>query len=50
MMSTRLGVKRESDVVSSADRIGSDGNEYYDLQVKLGDTCLISKCPFVLIA
>lgn len=35
MMSTRLGVKRESDVVSSADRIGSDGNEYYDLQVAL---------------
>ena len=35
MMSTRLGVKRESDVVSSADRVGSDGNEYYDLQVAL---------------
>ncbi|KAL3132353.1 Lumenal PsbP-like protein [Trebouxia sp. C0010 RCD-2024] len=35
MMSTRLGVKRESDVVSSADRTGSDGNEYYDLQVRM---------------
>lgn len=33
MMSTRLGVKRESDVISAANRTGSDGNEYYDLQV-----------------
>ena len=33
MMSTRLGVKRETNVVSSADRTGLDGNEYYDLQV-----------------
>ena len=33
MMSTRLGVKRETNVVSASQRIGADGNEYYDLQV-----------------
>ena len=33
LMSTRLGVRRDSDVVSAADRTGPDGNEYYDLQV-----------------
>lgn len=33
MMSTRLGVKRETNVVSASDRTGPDGNEYYDLQV-----------------
>ena len=44
MMSTRLGVKRESDVVSAADRTGSDGNEYYDLQVKRLLLCLVMLC------
>ncbi len=33
MMSTRLGVKRETNVVSASDRTGPDGHEYYDLQV-----------------
>lgn len=44
MMSTRLGVKRESDVISSADRVGSDGNEYYDLQVKRVVMCDTVTC------
>lgn len=39
MMSTRLGVKRETNVVSASDRIGPDGNEYYDLQVQHLRTC-----------
>lgn len=35
MMSTRLGVKRETNVVSASDRTGPDGHEYYDLQVRM---------------
>ena len=35
LMSTRLGVRRESEIVSASDRTGADGNEYYDLQVRL---------------
>lgn len=34
MMSTRLGVRRESEILSASDRTGADGNEYYDLQVQ----------------
>ena len=35
MMSTRLGVKRAAAVKSAAKRQGSDGKEYYDIQVGL---------------
>lgn len=35
LMSTRLGVRRDSDVISAADRTGPDGNEYYDLQIRI---------------
>ena len=33
LLSTRLGVKRTTDVVSSSERTGSDGKKYYDLEV-----------------
>lgn len=32
-MSTRLGVKREAQVVSASSRTGADGKLYYDIQV-----------------
>ena len=34
-MSTRLGVKREGEIVSATSRTGSDGREYYDIQVRM---------------
>lgn len=33
-MSTRIGVRREGEVVSTTERIASDGKLYYDIQVK----------------
>lgn len=32
-MSTRLGVRREADVVSATERTGADGKLYYDIEV-----------------
>ena len=32
-MSTRLGVKRDGEVVAADKRMGPDGKEYYDIQV-----------------
>ena len=32
-MSTRLGVKRNGEVVEADQRVGPDGKEYYDIQV-----------------
>ncbi|KAL3685899.1 hypothetical protein R1sor_003921 [Riccia sorocarpa] len=34
-MSTRLGVRREADIVSSKSRIGPDGRLYYDVEVNV---------------
>ncbi len=34
-MSTRLGVKRNGEVVEADQRVGPDGKEYYDIQVLL---------------
>ncbi|KAL2653937.1 hypothetical protein R1flu_022065 [Riccia fluitans] len=34
-MSTRLGVRRESNIVSSKSRIGPDGRLYYDIEVNV---------------
>ena len=33
LMSTRLGVKRNGEVVAAETRMGPDGKEYYDIQV-----------------
>lgn len=33
LMSTRLGVKRNGEVVEADQRVGPDGKEYYDIQV-----------------
>ncbi len=32
-MSTRLGVRREAEIVSATERTGADGKLYYDVQV-----------------
>ena len=32
-MSTRLGVRRDGEVVAADKRMGPDGKEYYDIQV-----------------
>jgi translation initiation factor RLI1 len=32
-MSTRIGIKREGEIVSAASRQGSDGKLYYDIEV-----------------
>lgn len=34
-MSTRLGVKREAEVVKASSRVGRDGKEYYDVEVRV---------------
>ena len=34
-MSTRLGVKRNGEVVEADQRVGPDGKEYYDIQVPI---------------
>lgn len=34
-MSTRLGVRRDAEIVSSGSRIGSDGKKYYDIQTRV---------------
>ena len=34
-MSTRIGVKREGEVVSAVPRTGSDGRQYYDLETRV---------------
>ena len=33
LLSTRLGVKRTTEIVSAGERIGPDGRKYYDLEV-----------------
>ena len=33
LLSTRLGVKRTTDIISAGERIGPDGRKYYDLEV-----------------
>ena len=33
LKTTRLGVRRESDIISASSRTGSDGKEYYDIEV-----------------
>ena len=33
LMSTRLGVRREGEIVSAAARTADDGKEYYDVEV-----------------
>ena len=33
-MSTRLGVRRNGEVVAADKRMGPDGKEYYDIQVR----------------
>ena len=35
LMSTRLGVRREGEVVSATARTADDGKEYYDVEVWL---------------
>ena len=40
LMSTRLGVKRNGEVVAAETRMGPDGKEYYDIQVSFAT----SKC------
>jgi hypothetical protein len=32
-MSTRIGIKREGEIISAASREGSDGKVYYDIEV-----------------
>lgn len=34
-MSTRIGIKRQGEIVSTRERTGSDGRSYYDIQVRL---------------
>lgn len=34
-MSTRLGVRREAEVVGATQRTGPNGREYYDVQVRV---------------
>lgn len=36
-MSTRLGVKRTSEVVAASSRTGADGRLYYDVQASKGE-------------
>lgn len=33
LKTTRLGVRRAADIVSASSRTGSDGRDYYDIQV-----------------
>ena len=42
LMSTRLGVKRNGEVVEADQRVGPDGKEYYDIQVLIM-VCQLSK-------
>jgi hypothetical protein len=41
-MSTRIGVRRDSKILSSASRIASDGKLYYDIEVRLPLLLLLS--------
>ncbi len=34
-MSTRLGIRREGEVVSATERQGGDGRTYYDLDIRM---------------
>ena len=36
LMSTRLGVRREGEIVSATARTADDGKEYYDVEVRHG--------------
>jgi hypothetical protein len=46
-MSTRLGIRREGEIVKATSRTGADGREYYDIQVRLkGDSQGLCKCSF----
>ena len=40
LMSTRLGVKRNGEVVAAETRMGPDGKEYYDIQVSFATSKL----------
>jgi hypothetical protein len=33
-MSTRIGIRREGEIISAASRQGSDGKTYYDIEVR----------------
>ncbi len=44
-MSTRLGVRREGQVVGASSRVGSDGRLYYDLDIRM--TSFASRNPYV---
>ncbi len=39
LMSTRLGVRRQGEVVSATTRTADDGKEYYDIEARLGSGC-----------
>jgi hypothetical protein len=39
-MSTRIGIRREGEIISAASRQGSDGKTYYDIEVR----CHGSQC------
>lgn len=34
-MSTRLGIKREGEIISAASRTGPDGKQYYDISIRM---------------
>ncbi|RVW97804.1 PsbP domain-containing protein 1, chloroplastic [Vitis vinifera] len=41
-MSTRLGVRRESNIVSTSSRVADDGRTYYQVEMRLEFACCIS--------
>ncbi|WIA28241.1 hypothetical protein OEZ86_010796 [Tetradesmus obliquus] len=44
-MSTRIGIKREGEIISAASRQGDDGRLYYDLEVRMASYA--SRSPYV---
>lgn len=49
-MSTRIGVRREGDIVSAVERTGSDGQLYYDIQVTPGPCRCMHLCKYFLLS
>ena len=38
LKTTRLGVRRDGEIVSASSRTGPDGKDYYDIQVQINAT------------
>lgn len=44
LMSTRIGVRRTGEILSADKRVGPDGKEYYDIQVRGMQRSLFTPC------